>query len=161
MTARISIAIVEQTAKACLVKDHRGLLGWMPKTWIGKDGTVKASTFASCNEDYETSREILLADTGKPMPVYSQEFMTLDADNIKGFIEGHIGIKHSQLILLNEYPLRAGWKERIIGKRILTIHYELLVKSTGIYLNNDRLLRCQYDEPRLIQVYLEELGHFN
>ena len=85
------------------------------------------------------------------------EEITLSDDNIKNFIEGDIGIKHSQLMLLDEYPMKKGWKERLLGKSISKEIYDMLVRSKGEYLNNTKLKKHLGNEIELIAVYEKEL----
>ena len=83
--------------------------------------------------------------------------IVLTQDLINNFIEGVAGVKHSQLMLLGEYPLKSGWKERLIGKKIALEEYEMLVRSKGQYLNNGKLKKELNDHVRLKKAYLKEL----
>lgn len=62
--------------------------------------------------------------------------ITLDKDKIAAFIVGDIGIKHSQLMLLGEYPMRTGWRKRLTGLKINEWEFKLLARSKGMYFDN-------------------------
>jgi T5orf172 domain len=79
--------------------------------------------------------------------------VTLGKEEINAFIEGQSGIKHSQLMLLKEYPARSGWKNRLLGTKITNREYDLLVRSKGIYLDNGQLKVLQDDRQLFLDMY--------
>lgn len=77
----------------------------------------------------------------------------LDKEKISKFITGYAGIKHSQLMLLDEYPMKTGWKKRLIGKVITEREFDLLVKSKGVNLDNRQLSALQDDRNLFLDMY--------
>lgn len=66
-------------------------------------------------------------------------------------------VKHSQLMLLGEYPMRKNWAQRIIGKVISKRDFELLSRSKDVCLNNRKLKKFLDNVPKFLEVYDKEL----
>jgi hypothetical protein len=160
--SRISITIIKDSGKAYQIKNNQGHIAWMPHNWVRDDLTVKETTFAKNNEEFEVLNKILLKDTGKQVPCYDpDDLVQITQNDLDKIVVGNSGIKHSQLAILDIYPLQTGWKEKLVGTFICRRRLELAKQSQGVYLRNERIIACMYDEPRLIKVYEEELENSN
>jgi len=145
---RLKVEIEKSTAKAHLIKDSEGRIGWIQKRWLAEDSTVSVKTFEKAVSNYKERAEIrsearewsnarhkiieIAKETAKAIAVKA----SFDAYDVERTVHRLVWIPKS-LIKNGAVP---GWW---MAKKIDELKHEFYDRyQTGVVLNYVRVEDC-------------------